>query len=337
MLSTRKYNIQFPPGYKLCTHLFHSALRKLNDKVIKFKLLRRYIHYLKNYVKFDRYDYSQLDYEFYFGKEGEATGDNRWKNLIDNLKFNPHLNKLQEILTTYINYSNKYNVELESEGRCWSNISQNKYLSKEFIIKNINNNWNWRVLIQNGIIDLNFIEKYVPTFWEKNLSHMNSLYCTKFIVTMDFIEKYIDKPWNWRELSWNSNITSEFIEKHIDKPWSNIHVNVKNGIDLNFIEKHIDKPWWDFKKLSRFVERKFPTREDTLRLLNIKVTSYCYYIPSTGGHFTIPKEFVFNNFDKDWDLDWLFSDGLDSPLPNLLPDITEDMLEKYPVKLSEWA
>ena len=86
---------------------------------------------------------------------------------------------------------------------------------------------------------------------------MNSLYCTKFIVTMDFIEKYIDKPWNWRELSWNSNITSEFIEKHIDKPWSNIYVNVKNGIDLNFIEKHIDNPWWDFRYLSSFVERKF--------------------------------------------------------------------------------
>ena len=58
-----------PPGYKLYTHLFHSAMRKLNHKIIKFQLLRRFINDFKNMVKFDKYDYSQLDYEFYFGKK----------------------------------------------------------------------------------------------------------------------------------------------------------------------------------------------------------------------------------------------------------------------------
>ena len=38
-------------------------------------------------------------------------------------------------------------------------------------------------------------------------------------ITMDFIEKYPDKPWNWSCISRNPNVTMEFIEKHPDKPW----------------------------------------------------------------------------------------------------------------------
>jgi len=36
-----------------------------------------------------------------------------------------------------------------------------------------------------------------------------------------FIEKHIDKSWNWGQwgLSYNPSITPEFIEKHIDKDW----------------------------------------------------------------------------------------------------------------------
>ena len=34
---------------------------------------------------------------------------------------------------------------------------------------------------------------------------------------MEFIEKYQDRPWDWRNISQNENITIEFIEKYIDK------------------------------------------------------------------------------------------------------------------------
>ena len=37
---------------------------------------------------------------------------------------------------------------------------------------------------------------------------------------MEFIEKHIDKPWNWDYISMNKNITVDFIEKHINKPWN---------------------------------------------------------------------------------------------------------------------
>lgn len=38
-------------------------------------------------------------------------------------------------------------------------------------------------------------------------------------LTPRFIEKYIDKPWDFTVLSKNPIITPEFIEKHINKPW----------------------------------------------------------------------------------------------------------------------
>ena len=34
---------------------------------------------------------------------------------------------------------------------------------------------------------------------------------------MEIIEKYPNKPWNWDYISKNPNITIEFIEKYIDK------------------------------------------------------------------------------------------------------------------------
>ena len=38
-------------------------------------------------------------------------------------------------------------------------------------------------------------------------------------ITMEFIEKYPEKPWNWGYISENPNITMEIIEKHPEKPW----------------------------------------------------------------------------------------------------------------------
>ena len=36
---------------------------------------------------------------------------------------------------------------------------------------------------------------------------------------MGDIEKYPYKPWNWKYMSQNPNLTMEIIEKYPDKPW----------------------------------------------------------------------------------------------------------------------
>jgi hypothetical protein len=45
------------------------------------------------------------------------------------------------------------------------------------------------------------------------------MYVKKYLL-QEFIEKHIDKPWDWGKfgLSNNLSITPQFIEKHIDKP-----------------------------------------------------------------------------------------------------------------------
>jgi hypothetical protein len=46
---------------------------------------------------------------------------------------------------------------------------------------------------------------------------------------MEIIEKYSNKPWNWKSISNNPNITIEFIKKYPDKDW-----NWDIIIDLSF-------------------------------------------------------------------------------------------------------
>ena len=63
------------------------------------------------------------------------------------------------------------------------------------------------------------------------------------------LEKYPDKPWNWRWISMNPNITVDFIEKHPDKPWDWEGISMNPNITIDFIEKHIDR--LDFMGLSQ--------------------------------------------------------------------------------------
>ena len=38
-------------------------------------------------------------------------------------------------------------------------------------------------------------------------------------MTMEMIEKHLEKSWNWSGISCNPNITMDMIEKHPEKPW----------------------------------------------------------------------------------------------------------------------
>ena len=85
---------------------------------------------------------------------------------------------------------------------------------------------------------------------------------------MEFIEKYLDKPWNWYYIPRNPNITMEIIEKHPEKPWDRkvylviqillwnilriILINLRGWVYpiikilLNIIEKYSDKHDWEY-------------------------------------------------------------------------------------------
>ena len=70
-----------------------------------------------------------------------------------------------------------------------------------------------------------------------------------FIHLMNLIEKYPDKPWDWRVISSNPNLTIEMIEKYPDKPWNWKGISHNPNLTIEMIEKYPDKPW-DWKGIS---------------------------------------------------------------------------------------
>ena len=58
---------------------------------------------------------------------------------------------------------------------------------------------------------------------------------------LKYVIKNLDKPWDWRGLSMNPNITWEFVEDSIDKPWDwwrlGMNPNITCEIIINKIEE----------------------------------------------------------------------------------------------------
>ena len=68
-------------------------------------------------------------------------------------------------------------------------------------------------------------------------------------ITMEFIEKHLEKPWNWGWISENPNITMEMIEKNPEKPWNWAYISKNPNITFEFIENNIDRI--NFNRISR--------------------------------------------------------------------------------------
>ena len=74
-----------------------------------------------------------------------------------------------------------------------------------------------------------------------------------FACMVEFIEKHIDKPWNWYMISKNPNITIEFIEKNIDKIYFRYLSQNKFG-------------WKKDDTLLYYKQRKWQTLENTKKI-----------------------------------------------------------------------
>ncbi len=76
--------------------------------------------------------------------------------------------------------------------------------------------------------------------------------------SLETIEKFIDKPQrNWASLSFNKNLTLSFLEKHLDKPWNFENLSSNHSISLDIIEKLVDYGLVEFPKY-RIKQIQFP-------------------------------------------------------------------------------
>ena len=106
-------------------------------------------------------------------------------------------------------------------------------------------------------------------------------------ITHEFIEKYIDKPWDWsgRGLSSNPSITEAFVEKHIGKPWywgeGSPSLSSNPSITSSFIKKHTS---FSSQSSITFFEKQIDRLE----------------MSSLSSNPSITMEFIEKHIDKPW-------------------------------------
>lgn len=98
-------------------------------------------------------------------------------------------------------------------------------------------NIDWRKMSMNDSVTINILEQYIDKPWNW------IVLSTKKWITMAFIERYINKPWDWAKLSKNKNITLDFILLHSDKPWNWNFVSINKDITIGILLTYRHLPW----------------------------------------------------------------------------------------------
>jgi len=104
----------------------------------------------------------------------------------------------------------------------WTALSSNPNIRWEIVQKHLDKPWNWYCLCTNPSVITSWeivsmiLQKCPKKDWKwiwPALSRNPS------VVIWEIVEKYLDNPWDWSELSWNPNITWGIVQKYLDKPW----------------------------------------------------------------------------------------------------------------------
>jgi hypothetical protein len=118
----------------------------------------------------------------------------------------------------------------------WDNLSWNENITEEIITRWIDKPWNFLGISSNSNLSLKFIEQTLSINW--SLEYMCMWLDLEDIERLDESEGL-----NWKYVSYNKNLTKEFIDKWIDKSWD-WDILISGGIiDMDFIDKWTDKPW----------------------------------------------------------------------------------------------
>ena len=77
-------------------------------------------------------------------------------------------------------------------------------------------------------------------------------------ITWEIVQENPDKPWNWNGLSRNPNITWEIVQENPDKPWNWSGLSRNPNITWNIVQENPNKPWrWDHLSANTFNLRKY--------------------------------------------------------------------------------
>jgi len=156
-------------------------------------------------------------------------------------------------------------------------------------------------------------------YYKKSFS-WSCLSSNYYIINTDIVTKYFDKPWNWKKLSQNCNISLDIFETYID---------IKDISPIDVL-KHTKNPVYFYEKcpkLSLFWDWKIATRNTSIPIDFISKHSnedWCWTKLSYRSDLTTC--FIENNIDKPWVWNELSKHK----------SITIDFIDKYSDKPWNW-
>ena len=163
----------------------------------------------------------------------------------------------------------------------------------EFVLK-YSDKLDWMSISSNPNITMEFIEKYPDKPWDWYVISHNPN------ITIEFIEKYPAKPWDWSSISRNPNITINFLEKNFDKPWDWSSISSNPNITMEFIEKYPDKPWswyWISRNPFNYEKGLFIEKRMKEYLMSYRIQQY-YWKGICNPHCQIGYNKVNRDYDK---------------------------------------
>ena len=110
-------------------------------------------------------------------------------------------------------------------------------------------------------------------------------------LTIEYVMKHLDKPWNWFHLSWNESISIHDVLLNSSLPWDWRWISsTKPGVTFQIIEAHPHIPW-DFMALSKNL-----SFED---IINHPETPW--NIEYLSFNKSVPLSYVLQHLDWNWD------------------------------------
>lgn len=157
----------------------------------------------------------------------------------------------------------------------WYYISKNPNVNYKYINNNNKKCWIVEGLLQNVNISFpnkEFFNNFINTCNNKTKTKLWNIICSSDKIYPNFILEYIDYPLNWSILSKNKKIPSNFILSYTSEPWDWNEICKREDIKIEFF-------------------------------LNHKLT-YAFEISKRKD---ITQEFISDNYDKNWDWEYLTS------------------------------
>lgn len=105
----------------------------------------------------------------------------------------------------------------------YEHVSSNKHIDFEFFKAHQNENWYYGM-------------EYHPVRGQSLSTNPN--------MTMEWIDAFPDKPWDWMYLSQTIKMDLTWFRKHLDKPWNWSWLSKNPSITLEWIDAFPDKNWW---------------------------------------------------------------------------------------------